>query len=87
MRNREGMPLNDFIDMLFTVKNTAMIRVFGNDYGIDAFLEGDDTGMLFSFQSYMKPKVFLLEKYANAKVKNFYAADCDELYVVIEEEE
>ena len=85
--NREGMSLNDFINKLFTVKNTAMVRVFDNDNGADAFLEGDDAGMLFSFQSYMKPEVFLLEKYADAKVKNFYAADCDELYVVIEQEQ
>lgn len=77
------MTLNDFTNMLFSTDNEVMIRVFERDEDVDQYIAGDRGGLLFSFQSSMQPHVFLQEEYANAKVENFYAADRDEIYVII----
>lgn len=78
------MTLTEFVNMLFSTDNDAIIRVFECDEDVDQYIAGDRGGLLFSFQSPMRAHVFLREEYANAKVKNFYAAARNEVYVIIE---
>lgn len=80
------MTLTEFVNMLFSVNNDAIIRVFECDGDVDQYIAGDRGGLLFSFQSSMQAHVFLREEYANAKVQNFYAAARDEVYIVVEPE-
>lgn len=80
------MTLSEFYNMVFSTSTEPVTaHVFDDDETRDEYRSDAHNGeILFVLKSHYEAKVFLNEKYANAKVQNFYATGKNQIDVVID---
>lgn len=84
------MTLSEFYEMAYSTSagNPVTVYVFDDDETRDDYRSDAHNGeILFTLKSHYKASSFLNEKYANAKVQNFYAIGKNRIDVVIDLEE
>lgn len=84
------MTLSEFYEMAYSTNACRPVTayVFGDDEARDDYRNNPREGeILFTLKSHYKASAYLKEKYANAKVRNFYTVGKDKIDVVIGLEE
>lgn len=84
------MTLSEFYNMAFSTSAGEPVTayVFDSDETRDDYRSDARNGeILFVLKSHYKARAFLNEKYANAKVQNFYAVGENLIDVVVDLEE